>query len=74
MLQYLGNILLLIESLSCDLQDEVNIINDGAARVRDVIQNGRQDGRDLVFGNCKYFLLAVKNDTITHFAAFGCVL
>ena len=30
-LQYLSNILLLIDSLSCDLQDEVNTIGYGAA-------------------------------------------
>ena len=47
MLQYLGNVLLLIDSLSCDLQDEVNIMGYGTAGVRDVIQNCRQDGRHL---------------------------
>ena len=48
---------ILVESLSCDLQDEVNIMGDGASGVRDVIQNGRQDGRHLGFRNCKYSLL-----------------
>ena len=46
-LQYLGNILLLLDSLSCDLQDEVNIMGYGADGVRGVIQNGRYDGRHL---------------------------
>ena len=36
-LQYLGNILPLIDSLSCDLQDELNIMGYGTAEVRDVI-------------------------------------
>ena len=39
----------LIDSLSCDLQDEVNIMGYSTARVRDVIQNGRHDDRYLGF-------------------------
>ena len=42
-LQYLGNILPLIDSLSCYLEDKINIIDNGTAGARDVIQNGRQD-------------------------------
>ena len=38
LLQYLGNTLPLIDSLSCDLQDKVNIMGYGTARARDVIQ------------------------------------
>ena len=49
MFQYLRNILPLIDSLSCDLQDKVNIMGYGAAGVCDVIQNGRKDSRNLGF-------------------------
>ena len=50
-LQYSENVLLLIDSRSCDLQDEVSIMGYGAGRggVPDVIRNGRQDGRHLEF-------------------------
>ena len=47
--QYFENSLLLMDTLSCDLQDEVNTMGYGAAEVRDVIQNGRQDDRHLGF-------------------------
>ena len=70
-LQYLGNILPLMDSLSCDLHDKVNIIGYGAARVRCLIQNGRQDGRHLEIcykikfirklGNCKKYYARVEN-------------
>ena len=49
MLQYLGNLLPLTDSLSCDLQDKVNVMGYGTAGACDVIQNGRQDGRHLGF-------------------------
>ena len=38
MLQYFGNILPLLDSLSCDIQDKVNIMGYNAAEFRDVIQ------------------------------------
>ena len=39
-----------------DLQDEVNIMGNSAAGIRDDIQNGRQDGRHLGFINkLKFF-------------------
>ena len=40
-LQYFGNILHLIDSPRCALQDKVNIIIVALLGVRDVIQNGR---------------------------------
>ena len=49
MSQYLGNVLPLIDSLLCDVQDKVHIMGYGTARGRDVIQNGRQNGRHLGF-------------------------
>ena len=48
-LQYLGNILPLTDSLSCNLQDNVNIMDYGAAGALDVIQNDHQGGRYLGF-------------------------
>ena len=48
-LQYLENILLLIDSLSFYLKDKGNIMGYGAAGVCDVIQNGHQNGRHLGF-------------------------
>ena len=38
-----------IDSLSCDLQDKVNIMGYCDARALDAIQNGRQDDRHLGF-------------------------
>ena len=48
-LQYFGNILPLIDSLSCDLQVKVNIMGYGTAGVCNVIQNGRKGGRHFGF-------------------------
>ena len=42
--EYLGNISLLTDSLSCDVQDKVNIMGYDIVGVRDVIQNGRHLG------------------------------
>ena len=46
-LQYFEKISPLMDSLLCTLQDEVNIMGCIAAGVRDVIQDGRQDGLHL---------------------------
>ena len=78
-LQYLGNILPLIDSLSGDLRDKVNIV--GYSTTGTVIQNGHQDGRHLGFylkfkllrktwKLQTYFAGVVKYDISKHFASF----
>ena len=56
MLQYLENILSLIDSLSCDLQDKENIMGYGPVT----------SSKMAAILDCR----VVKYDTIKHFAAF----
>ena len=75
-LQYFGNILLLTDSLSCYLQDEVNITSSKmAANMAAILEFAKNSNLSGKLGNCKYFFArADKYDTIYHFAAFACVL
>ena len=67
------------------LQDKVNIMVCIAAGIRDVIQDGRQDGRHLGFyqkfkfaGKIRklqiFFAKILQCDRIKYFAAFGSIL
>ena len=59
-------------SLSCDLQDEVNIMGYALLGVHDVIQNGCQYGRHLGFYE-KFKFIGKTRKLQIFFAAFGCV-